>query len=125
MAQTAGRARCKAKVGLSSVNHTQESVACNHTRWHTHIGAPAPTPTCPACYPSAKHSSRVRCSADPPPDSNEPSLSGYQLPWETEPPALPPGYAALAASIGSMDSNQLQTALGVAIAAEDYALAVR
>jgi hypothetical protein len=53
------------------------------------------------------------------------SSSSYLLPWETEARALPPGYAAIAANVGAMDSNQLQTALGVAIAAEDYALAGR
>jgi hypothetical protein len=57
-------------------------------------------------------------------DDSTPSTS-YSLPWETEQPAPPPNYASIQANIGHMDSNQLQTALGVAIAAEDYQLAAR
>lgn len=57
-------------------------------------------------------------------DISTPSTS-YSLPWETEQPALPPNYASIQANIGHMDTNQLQTALGVAIAAEDYQLATR
>jgi hypothetical protein len=57
-------------------------------------------------------------------DASTPSTS-YSLPWETEQPAPPPNYASIQANIGHMDSNQLQTALGVAIAAEDYQLAAR
>lgn len=55
-------------------------------------------------------------------DASTPSTS-YSLPWEAEPPAPPPNYASIQANIGHMDTNQLQTALGVAIAAEDYQLA--
>jgi hypothetical protein len=76
---------------------------------------------------------------DPPPPADENSSSSgspasndavastsYQLPWEDEQPTqLPANYEALKASIEQMDNNQLQTALGVAIAAEDYSLASR
>jgi hypothetical protein len=48
------------------------------------------------------------------------------LPWEDEQPKqLPANYATIKAGIDQMDNNQLQTALGVAIAAEDYPLASR
>jgi hypothetical protein len=61
------------------------------------------------------------------PAQNDPSTpsTSYVLPWETEQPAPPPNYASIKANIGHMDSNQLQTALGVAIAAEDYQLAAQ
>lgn len=58
--------------------------------------------------------------------SNAPSTSYSQLPWDEEQPKqLPPNYAAIKSSIHRMDNNQLQTALGVAIAAEDYTLAAQ
>eukprot|EP00775_Hariotina_reticulata_P007458 gene7458-7668_t len=59
------------------------------------------------------------------PGNGEPSTS-YMLPWDEEQPRqLPANYSEIKASIQHMDNNQLQTALGVAIAAEDYALAGR
>jgi hypothetical protein len=59
------------------------------------------------------------------PASSDPSTS-YMLPWDEEQPrVLPANYSEIRASIQHMDNNQLQTALGVAIAAEDYALAGR
>jgi hypothetical protein len=69
---------------------------------------------------------------DPPP-ADDSSSSGaaasssyYSLPWEDEQPKqLPANYANIKAGIDQMDNNQLQTALGVAIAAEDYVLASR
>lgn len=80
------------------------------------------------CNASSEHPPAGDSSSHP--DSNSagdatPSTS-YQLPWEDEQPKqLPASYAAIKASIQKMDNNQLQTALGLAIAAEDYELAAR
>lgn len=85
-------------------------------------------PSSLACVYLCRHV--LTCSSNPSSDSpgsddaSTPSTS-YSLPWETEQPAPPPNYATIQANIGHMDTNQLQTALGVAIAAEDYQLAAQ
>lgn len=83
------------------------------------------SPTDPPPPADDSSSSNPASSSPASGESAEPSTS-YLLPWEDEQPKqLPANYEAIKASILQMDNNQLQTALAVAIAAEDYALASR
>ncbi|WIA41652.1 hypothetical protein OEZ86_009006 [Tetradesmus obliquus] len=118
VARPKARQRCSL-AGNSSV--AQRVRQRNATRVCRASGSPTDPP------PPADDSSSCNPASSSPAngESAEPSTS-YLLPWEDEQPKqLPANYEAIKASILQMDNNQLQTALAVAIAAEDYALASR
>ncbi|WIA21360.1 hypothetical protein OEZ85_000580 [Tetradesmus obliquus] len=118
VARPKARQRCSL-AGNSSV--AQRVRQRNATRVCRASGSPTDPPP-----PADDSSSSNPASSSPASgESAEPSTS-YLLPWEDEQPKqLPANYEAIKASILQMDNNQLQTALAVAIAAEDYALASR
>lgn len=118
---------------LGAHMHACCAVETPHTARNRHAWTCTPIVVCSACRSVCAHSSSSSNSSVPGGAGNDDgsstdastSYSNVSLPWEAEQPAPPPNYASIQANIGHMDTNQLQTALGVAIAAEDYALASR